>query len=211
VDIPPKKNNIYMAKLEKDLGIFSTFYYRKKISTFLIHQMQEIESMGHEVGYHYETLAKTNGNYEKAIELFKKELEEFRKYVNIETICMHGASYSKYNSQKLWEKYNFNEFGIIGEPYLSINYKKVKYFNDTGRSWDTHRNNFRDKVNFNIEIPSIETSDQLLKYIINNPGQYLIQTHPQRWGITPLQNWMFKQRDHATNNIKKILIKYWSK
>ena len=37
--------------------------------------------MGHEIGFHYEVLAKNDGNFEKAIIDFEKELSLFRSFV----------------------------------------------------------------------------------------------------------------------------------
>ena len=48
-----------------------------------------------EVGYHYEVLSKAKGDYEKAVELFEQELKEFRKIVDVKTICMHGSLLSR--------------------------------------------------------------------------------------------------------------------
>ena len=39
----------------------------------------QIAKMGHEIGFHYEVMDKANGNPEKAIEIFKQELEDLRK------------------------------------------------------------------------------------------------------------------------------------
>ena len=47
-----------------------------------------IHDLGHEVGYHYEVLSKANGDYEKAVELFEQELSEFRKIIDVKTICI---------------------------------------------------------------------------------------------------------------------------
>jgi hypothetical protein len=35
--------------------------------------------MGHEIGYHYEVLSEANGDPEKAIELFRSNLEKLRQ------------------------------------------------------------------------------------------------------------------------------------
>jgi hypothetical protein len=122
-----------MAELEHELGIQSTYYFRFPY-TFKPDIIVKFHDLEHEVGYHYEVLSKANGDYEKAVELFEQELSEFRRIVDVKTICMHGRSLSRYDNRDLWKRYDFNEFGFVGETYLSI--KDVNYFSDTGRSWN---------------------------------------------------------------------------
>ena len=110
-----------LARIEKELNISASYYFRYP-QTFNKNVIKEIYSLNHETGYHYEVLAKTKGDYEKAITLFKKELAEFRKTTAIKTICAHGSPLSKWDNRKIWDKYNFTEFGIIGEAYSSINF-----------------------------------------------------------------------------------------
>jgi hypothetical protein len=79
-------NALRMAELEHELGVQSTYYFRFPY-TFKPEMIVKI--LGHEVGYHYEVLSKSMGDYEKAVELFEQELSEFRKITDVKTICMH--------------------------------------------------------------------------------------------------------------------------
>jgi hypothetical protein len=90
-------------------------------------------------------------NYENiivdsAIESFKENLEKLRRVVPVETICMHGSPLSKYDNRMLWEKYDYRDFGIIGEPYLDVDFNDVLYLTDTGRRWDGEAVSVRDKA-----------------------------------------------------------------
>ena len=100
-------NALRMAELEHELGIQSTYYFRVPY-TFKPEMIVKI--LGHEVGYHYEVLSKAKGDYEKAVELFEQELNEFRKIVDVKTIGMHGSPLSRYDNRDLWKRYDFNEF-----------------------------------------------------------------------------------------------------
>ena len=124
VDRKPE-NALKMAELESELGIKSTYYFRIKDGVFVPGIVKEIAEIGHEIGYHYEVLDKAKGDYNKAIKIFKEELKTFREICDVKTICMHGNPLSKWVNKDLWKRYDFKEFGIIGEPYLSIDYKKV--------------------------------------------------------------------------------------
>lgn len=186
VDRKPQ-NALKIAKLEKSLQLSSTYYFRKKKNTFKPRIIEEIARLGHEVGYHYESLAKARGNFEEAIEIFESELSEFRKICEVKTICMHGSSYSKWNNRDLWGKYDFRKFGLIGEVYLSIDYDKVIYLNDTGRTWDSQRYNLRDKVDKNKTF-QIETTDDLVSFLkARTVSQLCLQTHPDRWADSKIE------------------------
>jgi hypothetical protein len=53
---------------------------------------------------------------------------------------------SKYNNRDLWKRYDYRDFGIIGEPYFDVDFDKMFYLTDTGRRWDGWRVSVRDKV-----------------------------------------------------------------
>jgi hypothetical protein len=102
--------------------------------------------LGHEIGYHYEDLSLCKGNYESAIKHFEINLNKFRKIYPVKTICMHGSPLSKWDNRDLWKKYNYRDFGIIGEPYFDMDFDDVFYLTDTGRRWDGDKVSVRDKV-----------------------------------------------------------------
>ena len=66
-----------MAKIENDLGITSTYYFRSIGSVFKEDLIVAISNLGHEIGYHYEVLANNNGDKKKALIEFEKTLQKF--------------------------------------------------------------------------------------------------------------------------------------
>lgn len=182
------KRALDMAKLEYNHGIASTYYFRFKTDVFKPEIIHKIADMGHEIGFHYEVLDKTKGNTEKAIELFKRELEELRNVTNIKTACMHGNPFAAWSNRDLWEKYNFEDFGIIGEPYISINYEEVLYLTDTGRTWADLNIRVKDVVNSSdgginsYYKEKIISTDDVIKLIQTKEiKQICILAHPNRW------------------------------
>jgi len=129
--------------------------------------------------YHYETLDKANGSFKKAIEIFKNELHEFRKVSDIKTICMHGNPLKPWSNRDLWTRYDFRDFGILGEPYLSIDYRGVLYLTDTGRRWDG-KYSVKDAVA--TSSPKIKNTNNLISLIKNGKIQNAcLVVHPNRW------------------------------
>ena len=199
-----------MARLENDLGIISTYYFRMKKDVFTPEIIKKIAEMGHEVGYHYEVLDKAKGDFESAIEIFEDELKKFREVCEVKTICMHGNPFSKWVNKDLWIKYNFTDFDIIGEPYLSIDYKKVLYLTDTGRRWNS-RFSVKDVVDVNVNQTSekIENTDDIISIITEaHVDQMCILAHPSRWNYS-ISRWLKELVLQNLKNVgKAILVKY---
>jgi hypothetical protein len=139
---------IRMANVENKYGFQSTYYFRKKPQSFKPDIIKKVEQMGHEVGYHYETLNDTDGDFEQAFDLFKKNLALFREFCNVETVCAHGNPFKEQDNGDIWDKYDFKELGIIGEAYKSINIDNYFNISDAGGSWNNifHTSNFIDII-----------------------------------------------------------------
>ena len=59
---------------------------------------------------------------------------------------MHGSPLSPFDNRMLWSKYDYRDYGIIGEPYFDVDFSEVAYYTDTGRRWDGEAVSVRDKV-----------------------------------------------------------------
>ena len=209
VDRKPK-NALKMAKLEQEIGVLSTYYFRSKPNSFDPTIMKEVYDMGHEVGYHYENLSDTNGNYAHAISDFIKNLEKFRKIVPIHTISMHGRPLKPFDNRDLWRNITNHELlkeslDIAGEVYLDIDYKDIAYINDTGRNWSSDKSNMRDKVSSLIPA-NFANGKELLGYLKTNPHPRIcLQIHPERW-TNDFSEWMLQAtKDFIANTIKFVL------
>lgn len=192
------------ARIEHEQGIKSTYYFRTIKSVFKPNIIHQIKDMGHEIGYHYETLSEAKGNYEKAIDLFRSNLDKLRNICKVKTICMHGRPLSKYDNRELWKKYDFRDFGIIGEAYLSIE-GNLNYLSDTGRTWG-FENNLRDFIpNKNAQVFATTTND-LIKLIQKNElNNFYILTHPERWPASTIGWSLYYPVDLTFNFGKKML------
>lgn len=209
VDRKPNKA-LRMARLEQELGIKSTYYFRFNKKAFQPHLIQEIASMGHEVGYHYETLDKAKGDYEKAIQIFKRELERFRKIAEVKTICMHGNPLTKWDNRDLWNKYDFRDFGLIGEAYLSFN--NITYLSDTGRTWGA-KHKAKDYLpsasndSQDTKKAMVTSTDDIIGLLKNGQlGRAYLLVHPERWSNS-LGGWITDlMLDTGANLAKQVLM-----
>lgn len=194
-----------LAVLERKFNISASYYFRYP-QTFNKTIIRNIYNLGHEIGYHYEVLAKAKGDYKHAISIFRKELEEFRKIVAIKTISAHGSPLSKWDNRKLWEQYNFNDFEIIGETYLSLDFNEVFYLTDTGRAWNKNKGNIRDKVTTKFNY-SFHNTFEFIRSISNNelPDKIMLNIHPHRWSNN-LIKWTGELIGQKIKNLGKELL-----
>ena len=137
-----------------------------------------------------------------AIDSFRRNLEILRGVVPVRTACMHGSPLSRFDNRKIWEKYEYRDYGIIAEPYFDVDYSKVWYITDTGRSWGRNDANIRDRVDSGFGL-CIRSTDQLIRLARSGelPRWIIINTHPQRWN-DPGYRWV---RELILQNVKNLL------
>jgi len=171
-----------MAKTEYRFNLEATYYFRMRKKTYVPAIIDEISACNHEIGYHYETIDRCNGDVEAALTLFESELSVFRQRYMVKTACMHGNPFTKYDNKAIWRKRKFFDFGLLGEPYLSLDYTKFAYFSDSGRTWgQSTRKKMKDKVNVEYNRAPRNT-DELIGIIKNGePQNICVLTHPERW------------------------------
>ena len=160
-----------------------------------------------------------------AIASFTNNLEKLRQLVPVKTICMHGSPRSKYDNRDLWKKYDYRDFGILGEPYFDVDFDDVFYLTDTGRRWDGWKVSIRDKVpqqerwvkeglvfgsTFDIlkRVVSEKIKDKSEKVKVGRynphqpfPDRVMFTFHPQRWTDKPIP-WL---KEYIMQNVKNVV------
>ena len=210
-------NSVKIARIEYSLGIKGTYFFRIVPQSYNLNIMTTIAELGHEIGYHYEDVNLVLSNNKElrtknqeqiidaAFESFCKNLELFRQNFDIKTICMHGSPLSKHNNTIIWQKYNYRDLGIIGEPYVDLNFNEFAYLTDTGRRWNGDKFSLRDKVKSKYNFNFKSTQD-IIDGIERLPDKVMFTIHPQRWHDNPML-WLkelFSQ--NVKNQIKRIII-----
>ena len=208
-------NSLVVARIEHDFNIQASYYFRVVEQSNQPEVIKAIADLGHEIGYHYEDMTICKGDAEKAIGHFEMQLEYFRKFYPVKTICMHGAPRSKYDGRDLWKHYDYRDFGIIGEPYFDVDFSKVFYLTDTGRRWDGFNVSIRDKVPifqdkwvrkglvYHSTYDIIEAAGDR-----TFPMQLMMTTHPQRWTDNKVA-WLKELcLQLAKNTVKSCILKH---
>ena len=212
VDLLPL-NSLRFAKIQAQFGIKGTYYIRAVPESWDEKVILEIAEMGHEVGYHYESLTTCKGDIDKAYDDFQRNLDALRKLAPVSTICMHGSPSSPYDSKDIWKKYDYRSLGIIGEPYFDVNFSKVLYLTDTGRRWDGYKVSVRDKIpvhqeRWNREGLCFHSTQDIINAINSDklPNQIMFTFHPQRWHDKTLPWLKELVVQNAKNTVKRVLI-----
>lgn len=207
VDLDPYYQ-LKFAKLEHEHSIRASYYFRHIDKILKEEVISQVAEMGHEVGYHYEVFTKAIGNAEEAMKLFRDEQFFFIKKWNSITVCPHGGSFvdntdgyslknmvklipkmlkgekvfSSYTNFDIWDNHKFEEFGIIGDAYRSVDFTNILYLSDTGRSWDKRYKRL-DKVNSTVNPKfDIKTSDDIIKVIEKQEvDKIYLLVHVEQW------------------------------
>jgi hypothetical protein len=137
-----------------------------------------------------------------------EDLEKLRKLAPVSTICMHGSPLSKHDSKDLWKHFNYHDFGIIGEPYFDVDFKKVFYLTDTGRKWDGDKVSVRDRVDSGFDL-SFHSTDKIIAAAKAHqlPHQIMFTFHPQRWNDDKIKWSKELLMQNAKNLIKRLIVK----
>lgn len=207
VDRKPE-NALEMARVEAEYDIPTTYYFRTIDKTFDPEMIAEIEQHGHEIGYHYEDMDRADGDIERAEKLFSANLEKLRNHATINTICMHGNPLTAHDNRDLWKgKEKFDQFDIVGEAYLSMDFEDVTYFSDTGRTWKDGALKIKDHTMGEGDKNTMANTTQDLIELLGrqNPQRLCILSHPNRWATNFGEYLVEYSKDTVTNVGKRGL------
>lgn len=196
-----------MAEIESAYGIAATYYVRMTRHAFKPAIVKELATLGHEIGYHYETLSRERGNVTCALATMARELAMLRAVARVDTAAMHGSPFSPYDNRDIWRHAVLADYDLRGEVYLSLDYSQIGYYTDTGRSWSADATNRRDRPPGPALHPyCVESSEALIRMI--SEGRYdtlCIQSHPERWSGTLGELCISMVMDGVVNVAKRML------
>jgi hypothetical protein len=198
-----------LADVELEVGVKASYYFRDKFINENSDDIRYIESLGHEVGYHYEDLVMEKGDVERAYVRFMRNVCALRELVDVKTITMHGAPTSRFDSKEMWRVCDYKKLGLIGEPQFDVDWNDMFYLTDTGRSWNGVSR--RDKV---VEFKLIweakgwiyEKTDDVIRTLKEGsfPNRVMMTTHPQRWA----DDWGEWLKELVMQKLKNIIKRF---
>jgi len=199
-------NSRKMAELEAEHGVNSTYYVRT--STFDPGFVEHLEDLGHEVGYHYEDYVAARGDLRGAHSLFQTHLRQFRRHVDVDTVCMHGNPLSPHDNRDMWtapEAPTLADYGLLGEAYLTMDFEDVAYYSDTGRTWRDGDLKIKDHTMGQGEkrAGAASTNDLVSLLRRNQLEHACILVHPNRWAFSIPEQLAERSKDSAVNLVKR--------
>jgi hypothetical protein len=191
-----------MAAEEHAMGISSTYYFRcTKTGRFPTSQIAHIADLGHEVGFHYETVARAKGDPCTSREQFIDSLAALRDLVDVKTVAAHGSPLSGHRNLDCAESLDFEGLGLLGEPSIDCDFSRVLYITDTGGVYGSPHN-INDRVKGkNFSAPATPSE---LAHMIDPEREPLIllNSHPERWPVTGLGLVQATITDYCVNLMK---------
>lgn len=194
---------VEMAKLECAVGIKSVYLLQVALlKPKNVNHLRDLESLGHEIGYHYDVLDNNSGDYECAKREFERNLLLFQSYgITVRFVCPHGnpsLKRSGYSSNKdFWIKYG-SEYVTKNIYDLVMNFEGVSY-SDVGYGFSRISRSGDKKEE---EIVSYNYANQ----IVDKTG--VISIHSHRWSGLYTVAYYRKFRFLVVRNIYSILKKY---
>ena len=212
VDLKPL-NSLRTAQMEAEKGLRGIYYFRAVPESWDEDIIKLIAMLGHEIGYHYESLTTCNGDVDKAYATFCTNLKKLREIVPVRSICMHGSPRSPFDSKDIWKKYDYHELDIENEPYLDTDFSKVFYLTDTGRRWDGYKVSVRDKIplyqdQWVADGLTFHSTDDVIAGLKRGiiPKHLMLTVHPQRWNPTGLAWCKELLMQKAKNIVKRTIV-----
>jgi hypothetical protein len=208
VEVDPP-HAVHMAEIEARHSLRATYLFRTPGVFRHLALLPRLRELGHDVGYHYETLARTRGDVAGALERFAEDLRRLREHVPVQVASMHGSPLSRWDNRAIWERARPADFGLAGEVYRDIDYAEVAYYSDTGRTWHPTRHNLRDHVG-HVPPDVVDTTDGLIALVASARAPRLcLLAHPDRWSASGPAWALRAVRDGVENAIKDVV--RWSR
>lgn len=134
-----------MARLENSMGLRATYFVRVHAPTYNIFTyntykaLKEMQSYGHELGLHFETLDFSQITGEKPREVFLREKKVLETV--LDSAVMSAAAHGEHTSVGLEHNRSFfdtiskEEVGIHNDAYDPAFTKEIKYLSDSFGFW----------------------------------------------------------------------------
>ncbi|MBX3577334.1 MAG: hypothetical protein KF723_08990 [Rhizobiaceae bacterium] len=176
--------SLAVARIEAELGVRATYYFhgQHRPRVFLPGEIAKFAALGHEVGYHHETLDQCRGDFDAARRLFIDNLAAFRRAgLTIDTVCSHGNP----RVRKVGYKVNYDLFkrypellaeqGLLGESYMEGRPPEMFSSSDTGARITAFR------LAKTVHIPGASVQGLIDTLAAGRDRRLHILTHPDYW------------------------------
>lgn len=174
-----------------------TFYFRHHADGFDWAAIDMVAALGHEVGYHYETLDRSGGDFLAAGDRFLADISALRAHgVEVGTVAAHGAppvsdTYAGNLDLLRADPSLLSQASLRGDAVASVDFGRLTYFSDAGWRWQR-----RNGAPPDAAVAPCSFADVLEQVAEPSPANY-INIHPQQWFARPANTRYFRWRNRV--------------
>lgn len=185
-------NAYKLANIEHKYGIKGSYY----VQAYLMNDeenvrlLQEMQSWGHEISYHYDVLDAHAGDYEAAEKDFVEKSKVFAKAgLKYGTICQHGNPVKNrggYTSNRDFFRHKdirsrYPQWVDMVVDYSKYAVSDYKYISDASYRWNIITEPETNDLHPEVKNTRIGGFDRLFSLIEGSNESFIVSTHPHRW------------------------------
>lgn len=181
-----------LAEIEHRHGICGSYYVQAYLlkDPENVRLLQEMQSWGHEISYHYDVLDAHAGDYDAALKDFNKYLKLFNDCgFHFNTICQHGNPVKNrvgYTSNRDFFRNQdirgqFPELVDMVVDYSRHITHKYKYISDVSYRWNIITLPETNDLHPEVDNVKIGGFTKLTNLVQTSDECFIISTHPHRW------------------------------
>ena len=185
-------NAYKLAKIEHKYGIKGSYY----VQAYLMNDdenvrlLQEMQSWGHEISYHYDVLDAHAGDYEAAEKDFVEKSNVFANAgFKYGTICQHGNPVKNrvgYTSNRDFFRHKeirsrYPQWVDMVVDYSKYAVSAYKYISDASYRWNIITEPETNDLHPEVKNMRIGGFDKLFTLIEGSKESFIVSTHPHRW------------------------------
>jgi hypothetical protein len=185
---------VQLARIAAAYNLRGSFYFRCHQGDFALEAMHRIAALGHEVGYHFETLDTCRGDFDAASDRFLQHVARLRQAgFDVRTAAAHGSQPTapgyRSNLDLLAQRPDLlKHAGLSGETTVSIDFERVTYVSDARWCWQ-----FYDHYRPGVKGKPTSLHNTINRFPRWTTGLY-INFHPQHWFARPASMVYFRLR-----------------
>lgn len=212
------RKSLALASIEQKFGHRGSFYVQAYLldNKENVRMLKEIQSMGHEVSYHYDVMDSCRGNLPKALAEFSEKCLRFQDCgFTVITVCQHGNPVVErvgYTSNRDFFRSHEAREQFPGMADIMVNFKEAAvtdyiYYSDVGRRfqmiYDPLLNDITPSEDKNI--PYLDLNAMLSNGMAGKEN-CIISTHPHRWTKYAVSNQLRAVAFWVVKTVVRLLI-----
>lgn len=188
---------VQMARIADRYDLRGSFYFRHHPGGFDLTAMYAVAGLGHEAGYHFETLDTCHGDFAQAEALFLDHLAQLRAaHLDIRTVASHGGPPTAPNYQANYDLFThapdlFTRANVLGETTLSLDFTTLTYISDAGWRWRVYDAYGPGAAGKRVSLRRV------IEDLVSPQNALVITFHSHQWFVHPAMAMYYRSRNRV--------------